>query len=204
MKKAIFLCLFVFLTTTLVSGQKISFTNKTLGDKNSRTLYIGIDNKLEIHGESFKGILPQAGVFLTQNIIKIRPATIGKLTIVFLTKNGEDPIVFNVKRVPDPIPVVAGQPANEIINRSLLDQSQVTIKSYNDDTFFEHYKVISFNATVNGSKYEVSGNSFSGELRSAITNLKTDDLIAISDVRVYNEENSTSINIKGDYLFKIK
>jgi len=204
MKKAIFLCLFVFLTTTLVSGQKISFTNNTLGDKNSRTLYIGIDNKLEIHGESFKGIFPQAGVFLTQNIIKIRPATIGKLTIVFLTKNGEDPIVFNVKRVPDPIPVVAGQPTNEIINRSLLDQSHLTIKSYNDDTFFEHYKVSSFNATVNGSKYEVSGNSFSGELRSAITNLKTDDLIAISDVRVYNEENSTSINIKGDYLFKIK
>jgi GldM C-terminal domain len=205
MKKIIFLCLVVFLTPTLLFSQQIKLINKTVSDKNSRTLYIGVDNELEVQCETFKGVLPKEGVFLKQNNIKVRPTTVGNFTIVFLTNDGENPISFDVVRVADPIPVFAGQSDNQIINKSLLNQSQLTIKSsHNQNNFFENYKVVSFIAKLNGTNYEVTGNSFSSELTSAIANSKTDDLLAISDVRGYNEEISKSINIKGNFSFKIK
>lgn len=205
MKKIIFLCLVVLLKTTFISGQQIKLTNKTVSDKNSQTLYIGVDNEFEIHCETFKGILPQVGVFLEQNIIKIRPTTVGKFTIVFLTNDGENPISFIVSVVPDPIPVVAGQITNEIFKNSLPSQNQLSLKaSGNADTFFNNYKIVSFNATLNGTRYEISGNSFSNELLSAIINTKNDEIISISDIKGFNEEIKKSISIKGVYTFNIK
>ncbi|MBK9532263.1 MAG: hypothetical protein IPO42_10820 [Chitinophagaceae bacterium] len=205
MKKAIFLCLFVFLTSSLLLGQQIKLTNKTLSDKNSRTLYIGVNNEFEIQCETLKGIFPQNGVLLDQNKLSIRPTTVGKLTIVILTKDGENPISFDVRRVPDPMPVVEGESTREIFKNSLSSQSQLSLRASNsDDTFFDNYKIVSFQATLNGTNYEITGDSFSPELKSAIIKAKNDDTLAISDVKGFNDEINKSININGSFSFKIK
>ena len=138
MKKAIFLCLFVFLNSSLLWGQHIKLTNKTLSDKNSRTLYIGVNNEFEIQCETLKGIFPQNGVLLDQNKLSIRPTTVGKLTIVILTKEGENPISFDVRRVPDPVPVVVGESAREIFKKSLSSQSQLSLRAFNNDDSFQN------------------------------------------------------------------
>ncbi|MBC7934945.1 MAG: hypothetical protein H7Y86_06260 [Rhizobacter sp.] len=205
MKKAIFLCLFVFLTSSILLGQQIKLTNKTLSAKNSRTLYIGVDNEFEIQCETLKGILPQNGVSLAQNKLSIRPTTVGKLTIVILTTDGENPISFDVRRVPDPMPVVAGEPNREIFKNSLSSQSQLSLRAFNnDDKFFDNYKIVSFQATLNGTNYEIKGDSFSPELRSAIFKAKNEDILAISDIKGFNEAINKSININGSFSFKIK
>ena len=205
MKTIIFLWLVFFLTPTLLLSQQIKLTNKTVSDKNCRTLYIGVDNEFEVHGETFKAILPKEGVILTQNKIIVRPTIPGKFTIVFLTNDGDIPISFDVIKLPNPIAVIAGQFNNELINKSQLNQSQVTIKSSNNnDLFFDNYKVASFIATLNGTNYQIIGNSFSSELSTAITNSKTDDLITISDIRGFNDKISKSININVKFSFKIK
>lgn len=103
------------LSASLLFGQQISLINKTASDKSSKILYLGLDNELEVQCETLKGIVPQSGVSLTQNKLSIKPTVIGKLTIVILTNNGENPITFDVRVVPDPIPVVTGHPSKEII-----------------------------------------------------------------------------------------
>jgi hypothetical protein len=205
MKKAIFLCLFVFLTAAILFGQQIQLTNMTLSDRNSRTLYVGVVNELEIQCETLKGIMPQSGVSLVQNKLDIRPATVGKLTIVFLTKDGENPISFDVKTVPDLVPVIAGHTTKEIFKNSLSGESQLSLMTIeNGDTFFDNYKIVSFQATLNGIKYEITGAGFPTELRTAIINAKHDDLLAITDIKGLNEEINKSVKINGSYLFTIK
>ena len=205
MKKAIFLCLFVFLNSSLLWGQYIKLTNKTLGDKSSKTLYIGIDNEFEIQCETLKGILPKQGVSLAQNKLIIRPTTVGKLTIVILTKEGENPISFDVRRVPDPVPVVVGESAREIFKNSLSSQSRLSLRAFNnDDSFYDNFKIVSFQATLNGTNYEITGDSFSPELKSAIFNAKYEDTLAISNVKSFNDAINKSIIINGLFSFKIK
>jgi len=205
MKKATFLLSFVFLISSLLWGQHINLTNKTLGDKSSRILYIGVDNEFEIQCETLKGILPKNGVSLAQNKLIIRPTTIGKLTIVILTKDGENAISFDVRRVPDPMPVVAGESPREIFKNSLSSQSQLSLRAFNNnDTFYDNFKIVSFQAILNGTNYEITGDSFSAELKSAIINAKNGDLLSINKIKSFNNETNKSININGDYSFKIK
>jgi hypothetical protein len=205
MKKATFLCLFVFLPASLLFSQHISLINKTLSDKSCKTLYLGIDNELEIQCETLKGILPQSGVSLKQNKLSIKPSLIGKLTIVILTNNGENPITFDVKAIPEPIPVVTGQPTKEIIKISLSSQIQLSIKTFNnEDTFFDNYKIVSFQATLNGVDYDITGDIFSTELKSAIIDAKNNDVLAITDIKSFNEEINKSVKINGSFNFKIK
>ena len=204
MKKASFLCLFV-LSASLLFGQQISLINKTTSDKSSKILYLGLDNELEVQGETLKGIVPQSGVSLTQNKLSIKTNVIGKLTIVILTNHGENPITFDVRVIPEPIPVVTGQPGKEIIKNLLSSQSQLSIKTRNnDDTFFDKYKITSFQATLNGIAYEVTGDRFSTELESAIIDAKNNDVLAITEIKSFNEEIKKSFKINGSFNFKIR
>lgn len=205
MKKATFLCLFVFLFASILFSQQITLINKTLSDKTSKTLYIGLENELEIQCETLKGIIPQSGVSLTQNKLSIKTNVIGKLTIVILTNHGEKPITFDVRVIPEPIPVVSGQPSKEIIKNLLSNQSHLSIKSRNnDDTFFDKYEITSFQATLNGIAYEVTGDRFSTELESAIIDAKNNDVLAITDIKSFNEEIKKSFKINGSFNFKIR
>lgn len=205
MKKNIFLCLFGFLSASFLFSQQITLINKILSDKTSRILYIGIDNELEIQCETLKGVLPQSGVSLAQNKLRIQPSVIGKLTIVILTNNGENPIVFDVRTLPEQIPVVTGQPTHEIIKNLLSSQSQVSFKTMNnEDTFFDNYKIVSFQATLNGVAYEITGDSFSTELASAIMDAKNNDVLTITSINSFNQEINKSVKITGSYNFKIK
>jgi len=63
---------------------------------------------------------------------------------------------------------------------------------------------VSFQATLNGTNYEITGDSFSPELKSAIIKAKNDDTLAIIDVKGFNDEINKSININGSFSFKIK
>jgi len=142
---------------------------------------------------------------LAQNKLRINPSVIGKITIVILTNHGENPITFDVKGIPEPIPVVTGQPAKEINKVLLSGQSQLSIKTFNnEDTFFDYYKIVSFQATLNGVAYDITGDSFSTELKSAIIDAKNNDVLAITDIKSFNEEINKFVKINGSFNFKIK
>src|SRR5690242_2061351 len=109
MLKPIFLSLMVLLAMSASKGQSFKLVNKTASGNNSKILYLGLDNHLEVKDKTFTGIDPQDNITLQQNILTIRPDCPGQLTVTFLTTKGKVPVTFGVKYVSDAIVVIAGQ-----------------------------------------------------------------------------------------------
>ena len=202
MKKTIVLSLVVLLSTTSSISQDLVLLNKTASDKNSKIIYIGIENVFEIQGQSLKGIVPKQGVIIKGNKLKIQPTTVGKLPIIFITGEEQKQIDFIVKRVPDITLVLEGQTKEEI-QKGI--QGQITFKSTNDeDGFFADHKVVSYTATFGGKTYEISGNKFPSDLISAIGNTKNSDVLTISDVKGSDGKGNKSVNLHGPFEFKVQ
>src|SRR5436190_13869667 len=108
MLKIIFLTSVAFVLNTSLIAQTIYLTNNTGSDKNSKTVYIGIENNFKIEGETFEGTIPQDDFSVKANVLTIRPSKIGKLTVSFLTKEGEMPVTFEVRTLPEVTVLVAG------------------------------------------------------------------------------------------------
>jgi len=188
MLKPIFLSLMVLLAMNASKGQSFKLVNKTASDNNSKILYIGLDNYLEVKDETFTGIEPQDNVTLQQNILAIRPARPGQLTVTFLTTKGKVPVTFSVKYVSDAIVVIGGQTGKVMSKDGLLTKPWLSLEQADDrDTLFDHYKVISFTAQLNGHTVEITGRDFSNGLLTAIRNAQKGDILGISAVKGLNE-----------------
>src|SRR5215471_17034524 len=142
MSKSIFLTLIILIANSVLIAQTLQLTNRTVSDKNSRTVYIGVDNNFEIQGETFKVIVPQNGVSLKGNELTVRPNKIGKLTVLFFTKEGKMRVTFDARTLPEIMVSVAGQTSNELSKDLILNESELALKTVNsDESFFDHYKV---------------------------------------------------------------
>jgi hypothetical protein len=203
MFKIIFLISIAFVVDTALIAQTINLINNTVSDKNSKTVYIGIDNNFKIEGETFEGIIPQDDFSLKANELIVRPNKIGKLTVLFLTKESKIPMTFEVRTLPEVMVLVAGQ-SNKFNKDLTPDDSQLTLKTVNNDDFFNNYDITSFAATLDGKTFEVSGNNFSNELLSAIRNAKGEDMLTINSLIAFNKDINKTININGSYSFKMQ
>lgn len=205
MSKVIFLSLVILFTTTASIAQSINLINKTASDKNSRILYIGLDNNLEIKDDTFKGIEPRDGVVLEQNNLVIRPARPGKLTITFLTTEGKVPVTFDVKPVSDAVITINGQTNKGVNKELLLREAQLSLKpANNNDTLFDGYKVVSFTAQLNGKTLEITGKDFSNDLLTAIRNAQKGDVLTISSVKAFNEAIGMTVKFNRNYPFELE
>jgi hypothetical protein len=99
--------------------------------------------------------------------------------------------------------LVAGQ-SNKFNKDLTPDDSQLTLKTVNNDDFFNNYDITSFAATLDGKTFEVSGNNFSNELLSAIRNAKGEDMLTINSLIAFNKDINKTININGSYSFKMQ
>jgi hypothetical protein len=205
MFKPIFLSLAVLFTTSASIGQSFTLINKTASNKNSRILYIGLDNNLEIKDETFKGIEPHDGVLLEQNQLTIRPVKPGKLTITFLTTEGKVPVTFTVKYVSDIIVTINGQPNKGISKDILLREGQLSlIPADNKDTLFDGYKIVSCTAQLNGKTFEITEKDFSSDLLAAIRNTQIGDILTISAVKAFNEAIGMTGKFDRKYSFELE
>jgi hypothetical protein len=205
MSKVILLNLVILFTTSALMAQSITLINKTTSDKNSRILYVGLDNSLEIKDETFKGIEPQDGVLLEQNQLIIRPGRPGKLTITFLTTEVKVPVTFTVKNVSDIIVTINGQTEKGISKDLLLREAQLTPKpADNKDTLFDGYKIVSFTALLNGKTFEIKGKDFSDDLLAVISNAQKGDTLTISSVIGFNEAVDLPVKFNRKYSFRLE
>jgi len=205
MFRSIFLSLAVLLTMSASIEQSFTLINKTASDKNSRILYVGLDNYLEVKDETFTGIEPQDDVTLQQNILTIRPGRPGQLTITFLTTKGKVPLTFSVKYVSDANVAIGGQ-TNEVISKdSLLTRPRLSLEpADNKDTLFDGYKIVSFTAQLNGKTFEITGKDFSSELLAAIRDAQKGDALTISSVKAFNEAIGMTGKFDRKYSFELE
>ncbi len=205
MSKLILLSIVILFTATASVAQSITLINKTASDKNSRILYIGLYNRLEVRDETFKGIEPNDWVVLEQNKLTIRPGKPGKMTITFLTTQGKVPVTFNVKSVSDASITVDGQTTKVVNKDSLLREAHICLNpADNKDTLFDPYKVVSFTAQLNGKTFEIIGKDFSYDLLDAISKAQKGDVLTISAVKGFNEALSMPVKFNRNYSFELE
>ena len=197
--------LIVFLLLTGYSwGQSINLVNKTVSNKNSKTIYIGVENEFTITGENKISVQPQWGVSLDQNKLKVRATSVGELTILFITDKDKIPIAFNVARVPDPIPVIGRHDGRQINKNILLADNAISLKSNNENSFFYNYDIISFSVKFRNKTFDFKGNKFSTEILTELNNANTGDALTIASFVARNDDLNKTINVNSNYTFNIK
>lgn len=194
MTKNVLILLFIIFSQSLIA-QPINLINKTVSDKNSKTLYIGVENELFVTDYNSISIEPQFGVTLQQNKLTVRPKNVGELTIVFLTDKGKVPMAFDVKRIPDPIPVIGGQDNRQISKDVLLAENLISLKTNNDNSFFANYDIVSFTAKIKNKTFDIHGNKFSSEILNELNFSKLGDTITITSVIGHNKDVNKSITL---------
>jgi hypothetical protein len=203
MTKNIMIVLFIIFTQSS-SGQSVNLINKTVSDKNCKTLYIGVENELLVISHNSIGIEPQPGVTLEQNKLTVQPKSVGQLTIVFLTDKGKIPMAFDVRRIPDPIPVIAGQYNRQINKDIILSENLISLKTNDDNSFFAKYEIVSFTAKFKGKIFDINGNKFSNEILKELDKAKAGDTITITSLVAHNNDVNKTINLNSNYAYNIK
>ncbi len=203
MKKNLLIALFVIFSQ-YSWGQSINLINKTVSDKNSKTLYIGVENEFIISNENPITVQPQMGVTIDHNKIIIRPTSIGQLTIVFIANNGKIPINFNVTRMPNPLPVIGGQDSRQISKDVLLTDNSISLKTTEGNSFFMNYGITSFTLTFKDKSYDIKGNKFSTEILSEFNSAKIGDTFSIASLVFINNDINKTLNLNSKYAYSIK
>ncbi|MEO7047919.1 MAG: GldM family protein [Ferruginibacter sp.] len=203
MTKNIMIVLFIIFTQSL-SGQSVNLINKTVSDKNCKTLYIGVENELLVTNDNSIGIEPQPGVSLEKNKLTVRPKSEGKLTIVFLTDKGKIPMDFDVRRIPDLIPIIAGQDNRQISKDVILAENLISLKTNDNNSFFAKYDIVSFTAKFKSKTFDIEGNKFSTEILKELDNAKAGDTITITSLVAHNNDVNKTINLNSNYAYNIK
>jgi len=203
MTKNIIIVLFILFTQSSV-GQSVHLINKTVSDKNCKTLYIGVENEFLVNSNNPIDIEPQAGVAIKQNKLTFRPTSVGQITIVFLTDKNKIPVVFDVKKIPDPILFIAGQDNRQIRKDVLLAEDSISLISNSDKSFFKNYEIVSFTAKFKSKIFDIRGNKFSIEILKELDNVKPGDTITITSLVAHNDDVNKTFNLNGDYTYNIE
>lgn len=192
--------LFCLLLLSYVSvAQTLELENLTVQDKGSKTVYIGVDNYFKLKNPGYvKAIVPQQGIELKGDSLRVWAYVTGELSVVFLTQEGRENIVFQSRVVSSPFPSINGWTDGLVDKSFLLNNGKLLIKSFRvDDTFHDGYIVTSFEATINNESYKITGNHFSNELLAAIGKAKKGDQFIINRYTGYNETTKKSMRSSG-------
>ncbi|TLX70961.1 gliding motility protein GldM [Labilibacter sediminis] len=131
---------------------------------------------------------PSKGIF----IVTPRAGTAGKESVVKVTAEigGRQKVMgvqnFRIKRVPDPVPEVAGKSGGKIAKNLLMAQSAV-FAEMKDFDFELEYTVTRFNVSVLKNGYIVDepskSNRFTKEQKELIKNMPRGSKVSIEDIR---------------------
>ena len=200
---------FVALVVTMsVSAQGIVLVNFTISQKESKTIFIGIDNKFKIEGfENLQKIEPERSIyFLRGDTLLLRPNVTGTLSITFHTKGGPQQVTFHTKVISDVSPAIGNYTTGDVVDKNeVIAQARVTMRPYkSDEIFFENYKVASFEAHVGKQVFSIVGERFTDELIAAIRQAKAGDKLILTSVKAINADVGKTIQSSSKFSFELK
>jgi hypothetical protein len=164
-------------------AQKIKLANRIFPDENSKTVYIGMENRFVVQPEVIETILENELASVNDSVVTIRPNKPGKLTITFLSEGEKVPVEFEAKHIPKVKVTIAGGDKDPAGKEILSSKSELLLADRTgDDKFFDQFEVTSFQATIGGETFDISGNKISSELLARINKTK-DPKLYIHSVR---------------------
>jgi hypothetical protein len=169
-------------------------------------LYIGVDNPISVAVTGIPSdkisVKMDDGKITGSNgeyVVNVGTPEDVKIEVFAEMENGEKksfpPVVFRVKRVPDPVAYFAGKKGEDFISKTELEKTdKVEVRMDNFD-FDLHYEVTSFNMLVqvgNDSKILSSGsNLITDEMKKIMSELPSGSRIIIENFRVNGPDTRT-------------
>ena len=132
-----------------------------------------------------------------------------KLSVQANGKTVGKPILFRVKNVPDPTPMIGDIEGTGTMTKSNLLGAYGVIAKMKDFEFDLRFKVLSYTMSYMGSGSEVvvrvTGNKFDAQAEKAIKSAKRGQTITFKDIKVQlDAPGSKPKNIKSIIQVKIK
>jgi GldM C-terminal domain len=192
-------------TSSMTIGQTTVLINETGDRADSRTVYIGIDNRFKVKEPQLIQKVKGAAVKLNKDELIIRPTSIGQLPVSFVNKNGStETINFRVERIPDPVFTVGENPVNVVGRKDLSAESILSINSSSSgSSFFADFDITYFEAKLNGEIFRVNGNKFPEELVKAIQRSKQGEKLALSVLKARSKRSGMHFNTGSEMILDI-
>ena len=187
-----------------INAQSIQLENLRVSNRESKNVYVGIENHFAVKGNALiKDILPTEGVSIYKDTLSIRAYTVGSLPITFITATGRETIIFEKQVISDP-KISIGNNIDHIVSKTgLLQQRSIQFVTGLNESFWEGYKIDSFQVEINGLHFSEHGQDFSAALVKAIQQTKAGDEISIRNIKAYNNDLQKDLNMAGKRTFKI-
>ncbi len=169
MRKTLFLAI-LFGAGSLCYAQDPKLVNLNSLDKDSRTIFIGMENNFLIVSDSLESIEETESATLNEGVITLRPFTVGKFIVNFVRADRRIAMEFEAKTIPQ-VRIAVSANNDSRVKKDLLsaDSHLKLMDRSGSDRFFEQFQVVSFRATLGDQTFEVTGNKLSSEILASIS-----------------------------------
>ena len=197
------------LSCFLSVAQNITIANRW--GKDSRTIYIGIQNQLIIQGNTnaiTKINSPARSIHRVGDTLSVYPRSKGPFVIEIETTDATKSFTFVADYFPRFVialtdSIYSNQSA--VSKKDVLKSGALHIAGSKDsgDRLFDHFTLTRYVLSIDGKHYHVKGKHFPKDVLKAISNMESGRVISVDDLVLYNKDTAQFLSLKGPQSFKI-
>ncbi len=199
----------LLLSSLLAMAQNITIANRW--GKDSRIIYIGIQNQLVLEGNTHtitKINHPAGSMTRVGDTLTIYPLNKGPFLIEIETTAGKKNFAFESGYFPRFVIALTDSIYSDqsaVSKQNVLKSGALHIagSKSSGDRLFDHFTLTQYALSINGKHYQVYGKHFPKEVIETISNLESGSIISVDDIVLYNTDTVQSLTLKGPRAFKI-
>ena len=199
----------LLLGSLLSVAQNITIANRW--EKDSKTIYIGIQNQLIIEGNTTaitKINSPARSMHRVGDTLIVYPVNKGPFVIEIETTYDTKSFTFEADYFPR---FVIALTDSIYSNQSAVSKQDV-LKSgalhiagskNSSDRLFDNFTLTQYALSIDGKHYQVNGKHFPKEIIETISNLESGSVISVDDFELYNKGTAQFLSLRGPQTFRI-
>lgn len=180
----------------------IKFSSLSTGVKDSRQVFIGIENKFLLEDSGDVEMIYHPSAKLDGHTLRIMPTMTGPLSLRFIRNGDTTDVDFQSKILSLAIARPSAAQRKSISKAALTQDSTVVLEVFGDDDFYKGFKLAQFVGCINNNSYTCD-TSFCAELMDAIRQSNEGDLLKITAFELVHEETGRKMKIGCNTPFVI-
>lgn len=199
----------LLLSSLINMAQNITIANSW--EKDSKTIYIGIQNQLIIEGNTtaITKINFAAGAMRRMgDTLIVSPVNKGTFIIEIETTAATKSFPFEADYFPRFVVALTDSIYSDqsaVLKQEVLKSGGLHIAGSKNsgDRLFDNFTLTQYALSINGKHYQVNGKHFPKEVIKAISNLESGSIVSVDDFELYNKYTAQFLSLKGARTFKI-
>lgn len=187
---------------SLQAPAELKLTNLTAGVKESRQVYLGINNEFSIDDSSAVELLYHPFAKLENKILTVSPCCSGPVDIRLVRDGDTLDVQFIARTLARFTASPAAAQGKQLSKTTLALDSAMNFVADGEDDYYKGYKLASFNALVNNTNFTCD-TSFCASLMEAVRLANEGDLLRITTMELVHAETGKVKRIKCNIPFTI-